>query len=88
MKTTIEISKYPLNENYEPPILNFIERLNTHEGIEVKTNATATHIVGDYDEIMRLLQKEIKHSFEAYGKAIFVMKILHGALDILSLIHI
>ena len=82
MKTTIEISKYPLNENYEPPILNFIERLNTHESIEVKTNATATHIVGDYDEIMGLLQKEIKHSFEAYGKAIFVMKILHGALDI------
>ncbi len=82
MKTTIEISKYPLNENYEPPILNFIERLNTHKGIEIKTNATATHIVGDYDEIMGLLQKEIKHSFEAYGKAIFVMKILHGALDI------
>ena len=82
MKTTIEISKYPLNENYEPPILNFIERLNTHGGIEVKTNATATHLVGDYDEIMGLLQKEIKHSFEAYGKAIFVIKILHGALDI------
>ena len=82
MKTTIEISKYPLNENYEPPILNFIERLNTHNGIEVKTNATATHLVGDYDEIMGLLQKEIKHSFEAYGKAIFVIKILHGALDI------
>ena len=82
MKTTIEISKYPLNENYEPPILNFIERLNAHDGIEVKTNATATHLVGDYDEIMGLLQKEIKHSFEAYGKAIFVMKILHGALDI------
>ena len=82
MKTTIEISKYPLKENYEPPILNFIERLNTHEGIEVKTNATATHLVGDYDEIMELLQKEIKHSFELYGKAIFVVKILHGALDI------
>ena len=82
MKTTVEISKYPLNENYEPPILNFIERLNTHENIEVKTNATATHIVGDYDKIMELLQKEIKHSFETYGKAIFVIKILNGALDI------
>ena len=82
MKTTIEISKYPLNENYEPPILNFIERLNTHENIEVKTNATATHLVGDYDKIMELLQKEIKHSFETYGKAIFVIKILNGALDI------
>jgi uncharacterized protein YqgV (UPF0045/DUF77 family) len=82
MKTTIEISKYPLNENYEAPILDFIERLNAYEGIEVKTNATATHIVGDFDRVMKIVQDEIKHSFEKYGKSIFVMKILHGALDI------
>ena len=82
MKTTIEVSKYPLNENYEAPILDFIKRLNAYEGIEVKTNATSTHIVGDYDRVMKIIQDEIKHSFEKYGKSIFVMKILHGALDI------
>ena len=82
MKTTIEVSKYPLNENYEAPILDFIERLNAYKGIEVKTNATATHLVGDYDRVMKIVQDEIKHSFEKYGKSIFVMKILLGALDI------
>lgn len=82
MKTTIEISKYPLNADYEPPILDFIQRLKKHPHVLVKTNATSTHIVGDYDEVMTLIQKEIKDSFEKYGKAIFVMKVLNGELAI------
>jgi uncharacterized protein YqgV (UPF0045/DUF77 family) len=82
MKTTIEISKYPLNADYEPPILNFIGRLKSNQNIVVKTNATSTHVVGEYDEVMQILQKEIKDSFEKYGKAIFVMKVLKGELDI------
>ena len=82
MKTTVELSKYPLNADYEPPILDFIGRLNGHQNITVKTNATSTHVVGDYDEVMNILQKEIKFSFEKYGKAIFVMKVLNGDLAI------
>ena len=82
MKVTVELSKYPLNENYEPPILDFINRLNQHQNIIVKTNATSTHVVGNYDEVMPILQNEIKQSFEKYGKVIFVMKVLHGELAI------
>jgi uncharacterized protein YqgV (UPF0045/DUF77 family) len=82
MKTTVELSKYPLNADYEPPILEFIGRLKAHQNITVNTNATSTQVVGDYDEVMTLLQKEIKTSFEKYGKAIFVMKILNGDLGI------
>lgn len=82
MKTTIEISNYPLNAEYIPPIQDFINRLNSNNKIVVKTNATSTHIVGEYDEVMAILQKEIKTSFEKYGKMIFVMKVLNGALAI------
>lgn len=82
MKVTVELSKYPLNENYEPPILDFINRLNQHQNIIVKTNETSTHVVGNYDEVMPILQNEIKQSFEKYGKVIFVMKVLHGELAI------
>ena len=82
MKTTVEISNYPLNADYEPPILDFINRLNENQNLTIKTNATSTHIVGDYDEVMNVLQKEIKASFEKYGKAIFVMKVLNGGLAI------
>lgn len=82
MKTTVEISKYPLNADYEPPILDFISRIKSNQNILVKTNATSTHIVGEYDDVMTILQKEIKDSFKKYGKAIFVMKVLNGGLDI------
>ncbi|MCO6501298.1 MAG: hypothetical protein J5I47_13115 [Vicingus serpentipes] len=82
MKTTVEISKYPLTNDYEPPILDFINRLNENTNFTVKTNATSTHITGNYDEVMEALQKEIKTSFEKYGKAIFVMKVLLGDLGI------
>ena len=82
MKTTVEVSNYPLNADYEPPILDFIGRVKANENIIVKTNATSTHIVGEYDDVMEILQKEIKDSFKKYGKAIFVMKVLNGALDI------
>ena len=82
MKTTIEISNYPLNADYEPPIKDFIARLNLNKNITVKTNATSTQIVGDYDEVMVILQKEIKASFEKYGKMLFVMKVLNGELAI------
>ena len=70
MKTTIEISNYPLNADYIPPIQDFIDRINTHANITVKVNATSTHIVGEIDEVMPILQQEIKTSFEKYGKMI------------------
>ena len=82
MKTTIEISNYPLSEEYIPKIQDFIDRCNAYKDVKIKTNATSTHITGDYDVVINLLREEIKTSFEKYGKAIFVVKILNGELDI------
>ncbi len=80
MKTTIEISKYPLNEVYKAPIKEFIKRLNSHAELKIKTSTTNTLITGYYDEVMSILQDEIKISFEKYGKVVFVMKVFHGDL--------
>ena len=82
MKTTLEISKYPLSEDYEPKVLDFIKRLNTYDNITVKTNVTSTHVTGLYDDVMTILQKEMRFSFEKDGKAIFVVKVLMGDLGI------
>ncbi|MFN5032557.1 MAG: hypothetical protein ACK5FX_10085 [Flavobacteriia bacterium] len=82
MQTTIEISNYPLTEAYEEQILDFIERVRTHSSIDVKVNATSTHITGSYDVVFTVLQKEIKSSYEKYGQMIFVIKVLKGALDL------
>lgn len=81
MDVTVEISNYPLSEEFEEIILDFIHRCKASD-VYVTVNATSTHLQGDYDDVMKLLQKEIKHSFKKYGKMIFVIKVLKGKLDL------
>lgn len=82
MKLTVDISKYPLADDYIPPIKGFIEQLNQYPDIRVMTNALSTQLSGDYDQVMQALQDCIRWSFERYGKVVFVCKFLHG--DLLS----
>lgn len=81
MKLSVEISKYPLHQDYIPFIKGFIDRLNTYEGLNVITNTLSTQIFGDYDLVMQVLNKEFKRSYEECGKAIFVCKFLPGDLS-------
>ena len=46
MKVAIDISLYPLDADFIPPIKDVIDRLNTHENLEVWTNAMSTQLVG------------------------------------------
>jgi len=81
MKLSVEISKYPLNQDYIPFIKDFIDRLNQHKGLRVITNTMSTQIFGDYDLVMQVLTQEIKKSYEQFGKAIFVCKFINGDLS-------
>ena len=81
MKLSVEISKYPLHQDYIPFIKDFIDRLNEHKSLKVITNTLSTQIFGDYDEVMAVLSAEMKRSYEQFGKAIFVCKFLHGDLS-------
>ncbi|MBU2967776.1 hypothetical protein KO527_00155 [Pseudoalteromonas sp. C2R02] len=81
MELSVEISKYPLNQDYIPFIKDFIDRLNAHEGLKVITNTMSTQIFGDYDLVMSVLNQEIKKSYETFGKAIFVCKFINGDLS-------
>jgi uncharacterized protein YqgV (UPF0045/DUF77 family) len=82
MKITLEISMYPLNREFEAHILEFIHRLHHHKNILVKTNATATHVVGEFDEVFNALKAETKTSFETGEKFVIVTKIINSELDI------
>src|SRR5690606_16714804 len=42
MILTVEISMYPLQEDYITPIQAFIDKLNTWENLQVSTTATST----------------------------------------------
>ncbi|NOU51991.1 hypothetical protein HG263_15770 [Pseudoalteromonas sp. JBTF-M23] len=81
MKISVEISKYPLHQDYIPFIKDFIERLNQHSELKVVTNCMSTQVFGEYDVVMPLLQTHMKQSFEAYGKIVFVCKFICGDLS-------
>jgi hypothetical protein len=76
MNIGVEISLYPLRNEYIPPIRDFIERLNADGRFKVLTNDMSTQVFGRYEDVMDALTREIRPTFERDGKAIFVMKVL------------
>jgi uncharacterized protein YqgV (UPF0045/DUF77 family) len=77
MRATVEISMYPLRDDFLPPIDAFIAALQ-EPGLTVTVGPTSTVIVGDYDMVLALLRRAIAASHEVYGKAVFVTKIIPG----------
>tara|TARA_B100000900_G_C20356639_1_gene624568 strand:- start:87 stop:329 length:243 start_codon:yes stop_codon:yes gene_type:complete len=78
MKIAVDISLYPLDKEFIPPIKNFIHRLNNYNSIEVISNNMSTQIIGEYEVIMSILNNEIRDTFEELPKAIFAVKILNN----------
>ncbi|MEA3504029.1 MAG: hypothetical protein U9R32_02380 [Bacteroidota bacterium] len=79
MKVSIDISYYPLKVEYIPPIQGFIDRLNTYQDIDVKTNGMSTQVFGEYRRVMEILTDEIEKAFEL-PHSIFVLKVVNAEL--------
>jgi uncharacterized protein YqgV (UPF0045/DUF77 family) len=79
MRIAVDISLYPLDADYIPPIKDFIERLNRQPGLVVETNAMSTQVAGEHDRVFAALAEETKVTFGGEGRAVFVMKVLGGA---------
>ena len=88
MKTSVDISLYPLADEYIPAIKEFIERVQKYSGVSVVRNDLSTQLYGDYDKVMDLLKVELRLSWEKYGKSIFVIKFLIFTLCILLNVHL
>jgi uncharacterized protein YqgV (UPF0045/DUF77 family) len=80
MRVAVDISLYPLDQDFIPPIQDVIDRLNAHDALEVLTNPMSTQIRGEYDVVMAALNQEIRVSFEQMPKAVFAIKILNNPL--------
>lgn len=81
MRVAVDISLYPLNEDFVPPIADVIARLKAHRDVEVDTNAMSTQLRGEYSVVMRALEAEIGKTFDELPKAVFVLKILNNPLE-------
>ncbi len=80
MKISIDISYYPLKDEFVPPILDFIDRLNKHDNITVQTNGMSTQVFGEYFEVMKILTEEIHKSFEL-PHSVFILKVINADLQ-------
>lgn len=79
MTISVEISFYPLREEFLRPISDFIDRLEEYEALFVRVNGMSSHVVGEYDDVMGAIKNEMKASLEI-PHSVFVMKVLNTDL--------
>lgn len=75
MNISVELTLTPIQDDYEPVIIDFIRKMR-NSGLTVKENPLSTQVYGDYDEVMSLLNKEIKNAFEAMERGLMYVKIV------------
>ncbi len=80
MEVAVDISLYPLDADFIPPIKDVIERLTACADITVVTNPMSTQLRGEYGIVMDALKAEIGRTFEALPKAVFAIRILNNPL--------
>jgi uncharacterized protein YqgV (UPF0045/DUF77 family) len=76
MEISVDISMYPLQREFEAPILAFIAELEKKKSVEVVRNELSTQVHGDYKTIMTLLEKEMFSVFTEIPDSIFVLKLV------------
>lgn len=75
MKISVELTLTPLQNEYEPAIIHFIKKLRNSK-LKVLENPLSTQVYGDYDDVMHVLNTEIKEAFELIDKGLLYMKIV------------
>ncbi|NRA91170.1 MAG: hypothetical protein HRU26_00545 [Psychroserpens sp.] len=75
MKISVELTLTPLKDDFEPSIIQFIQKLRA-SGLKVLENPLSTQVYGNYDEVMLLLTSEIKETFQLLDQGVLLMKIV------------
>ncbi|MFD0798997.1 thiamine-binding protein [Maribacter chungangensis] len=75
MNISVELTFSPLQNDFEEHIINFIKKLRS-SGLTILENPLSTQVYGSYDDVMAVLQKEIKLAFELMDKGLLYMKIV------------
>ena len=76
MKIAVEISLFPLNNDFKPPVRDFIARLRAQPGLEVQSNTVSTQIFGEYDLMFDALKREMRQNLEGNCRVVFAAKFM------------
>lgn len=80
MKISVELTLSPLQDDFEPAIKDFIQKLRD-SGLTIKENPLSTQVYGEYEEVMALLNSEIKNALDAVDHGLIYMKIVKSDLS-------
>ncbi len=75
MNISVELTFSPLQDSFEEHIINFIKKLRA-SGLTILENPLSTQVYGEYDQVMSVLNSEIKEAFELMDKGLLYMKIV------------
>ncbi len=82
MNIAIEITMYPLHEDYEEQVLSFLSVFTSHADFTFKVNAMSTQVQGELEDLMDWVQECIAEVYDNGIKAAFIQKILPGELNL------
>lgn len=77
MKVTVDISYYPLVDNYTDPIIDFIDRLKKYNEIKVIVGSLSSIVVGELSDIFRIFEQEMSRSMKEFP-TVFTLKIVNS----------
>jgi uncharacterized protein YqgV (UPF0045/DUF77 family) len=83
MKISVDISYYPLKEEFKSQIIGFIEGLHSYKDMTSQTNGMSTQVFGEYKYVMNALTVEIEKAFED-PYSVFVMKLVNADLQVVE----
>jgi uncharacterized protein YqgV (UPF0045/DUF77 family) len=75
MKISVELTLTPIQDDYEPIIIDFIKALR-NSGLTVLENPLSTQVYGEYDKVMQILKDEVEITFEAMDRGLLHMKLV------------
>ncbi len=82
MKITVEMSLYPLIENYTEHIIKFIKSMKSYDNLSIRTTAMSTYVSGEYKDVMSMLNIELEELYQNVPDSCTVLKIIPKDLNI------
>lgn len=82
MQITAEISLYPLIQDYESVIINFIRNLKSDVSLEVSTHAMSTYVRGENVSVFNSISNALEQANKEVETLSLVIKIINRDLPV------
>ena len=77
MKVSVELTLSPLSNDFESVIQTYIRGLRA-SGLKIIETPLSTHVYGEYDEVLSLINELNKTVFEEKNNILLNLKIVKG----------